>query len=205
MSDGTLNLPKRNTNPDSPTVDRYKIFVDGNDDEVKYIDDLAVVRTFKGDQGDQGIQGIQGIQGPQGNAGNDGADGATGPTDLVSKWTNTSTITLPNTTTKTFVDGVTFNVPTVGNYVYTGKIAVRPHSTGNDMEFDLRLDNVVLPDIQVEEHKDTNTAQAMGRPFQGDLGSLSAGNHDLDLYFSKESTGGTAQIKYISIFIWRVS
>lgn len=79
MSDGTINLPKRSTSPATPATDRYKIYVDGTDDEVKFVDDLGTVKTFKGDQGIQGIQGIQGVQGVQGDQGDQGVQGDTGP------------------------------------------------------------------------------------------------------------------------------
>lgn len=193
-------------NPEVGCIFKWIEF-DGSDYEYKGKDSNGVVFSI-GVEGAQGPQGIQGIQGIQGNDGSDGAvgpQGPAGPVSLAEKWLLTSTITLPNTTTKTFVDGITFNVPSDGEYVYTGKISYRPHNASNDVEFDLRLDNVVLPDDQVEEGKDANTAQKNGRPFQGELGVLTSGVHDLDLYFSKEATGGTAELKYISIFIWRVS
>ena len=80
MSDGTINLPKRSTSPATPATDRYKIYVDGTDDEVKFVDDLGTVKTFKGDQGIQGIQGIQGVQGVQGDQGDQGDQGVQGDT-----------------------------------------------------------------------------------------------------------------------------
>lgn len=193
-------------NPEVGCIFKW-VEIDGPDYVYKGKDSNGTVFNIgvKGDAGTQGIQGIQGIQGDAGLDGATGAEGPAGPTALAHKLTNTSTTTLPNTTTKTFIDGITFNVPSTGDYVMTAKISFRPHSTGNDMEWGWRLDNNVLDDLQAEEHKDTNATQIVGRGFQIDLGTLAPGNHDLDLYFSKEATGGTAQLKYISLFIWRVS
>jgi hypothetical protein len=98
-----------------------------------------------------------------------------------------------------------FSVPTSGNYVVTAKISGRPSSTSADMEYDWRLDGSVQPDDSVREYKDSGSDQKVGDYFQMDLETIAPGSHDLDLYFSKENTGGTAQLKYISIFIWRIS
>lgn len=169
-----------------------------------------------------GPQGPQGIQGPAGNDGadgTDGADGATGPqgpqgiqgpvgpTELIAIDTLTTTTTLPNTTAYTQVRNFNFNVPSNGQYVMQAVTAIRPHSTGNDIRFEWDLNGVTISpnDYYSEEHKDTSTAQSHLRPHQFNLGNLTAGNNQLELYFRKEATGGTAQLKYLSIFIWKVS
>lgn len=203
MSDGSLNYPVRTTHPEAPTAGRMKTY--SLIAEPYFMLEDGVPRLFKGVDGSQGPQGDQGIQGDQGVQGNVGPAGPAGPVSLAFKLTETALVTLPDSTTKTFVTGLTFNVPSIGDYVMTAKIGFRPSSASVDMEFDWRLDNNVLDDDSAEEHKDSSAAQKHGRPFQQDLGSLASGNHDLDLYFSKESTGGTAQLKYLSLFIWRVS
>ena len=199
MSDGTINLPKRATPPSAPTVGRYRIWVDSTDDEVKYIDDTGTVRTFKGDQGDTGAQGPQGIQGIQGPA------GPSGPMTVEAFISETSTVTLPNSTTKQdiYIDNVTIDA--TGNCFLDVSLAVRPHSTGNDMEFDIEFNNSVLTPLYAEEHKDTNVAQSMWRSQCFNLGNVAAGTYPLVLRFSKEATGGTAQLKNYTAKLVRYS
>lgn len=189
MSDGTLNLPKRSSIPDSPTPNRYKIYVDSSDDEVKYIDELGVVRTFKGDKGDQGDQGPVGPQGPQ------GIQGPTGPMNVEALVSEKSTVTLPNSTSFNLVYSDTVTVSAAGNLFLDVSLAIKPHSTGNDMIFEIDFDGVTQTPDYTEEHKDTNSAQSMWRSQCIPLGFFSAGTYDLELYFRKEATGGTAQLK----------
>jgi len=161
----------------------------------------ALDASLIGPQGPTGPQGIQGIQGPQGNV---GPQGPQGPVDLEHIFTNTAAFTLPNSTAKQAVDGGTFNF-VGGNYVATTIWTYSPHSTGNDMEFDWRLDNGLITGTDTaEEGKDTSGAQMHPRGMQFDLGAVAAGNHDLELFFSKETAGGTATLDYLSLFIWRV-
>lgn len=158
----------------------------------------ASIGSFTGPQGPQGDIGPQGDVGPM---------GATGPTELVAKDTLVTTITLPNTNSFAQVRDFAFNLAQSGDYVASGVMAVRPHSPSNDMIFEWDLDGVTLQpnDTYREEHKDSSSNESMLRPIQFDLGNLAAGAHSFETYFRKESTGGTAQIKYISLFIWRVS
>ena len=107
----------------------------------------------------------------------------------------TGTVTLPNTTTKTLIYSDSVTITATGDCFVDVSLAVKPHSTGNDMEFDVRFDGVILTPEYVEEHKDANTAQSMWRSQCLDLGNVAAGTYDLELFFSKEATGGTAQIK----------
>lgn len=189
MSDGTLNFPKRNSTPAAPAVDRYKIWVDGADDEVKYTDDLGVTKTFKGDTGSQGIQGVQGVQGIQGNV------GPTGPMNVEGFVSETGTVTLPNSTAFSLVYTDSITISASGNCFLDVSLAVKPHNASNDMEFELDFDGVTLSPTYVEEHKDLSASQSHWRSQCIDLGFVSAGVYDLDLYFSKESAGGTAQLK----------
>ena len=199
MSDGTMNLPKRGSKPDAPATNRYKIYVDGNDDEVKYVDDSDTVRTFKGDKGDQGDQGPVGPQGPQ------GIQGPAGPMNVEGVADEQGTVTLPNSTTKSVVYSDTFNVSTAGLCFLMVSIAMKPHATNNDYEFDIDLGgNILTPDM-AEEGKDSSGAQSNWRTFIFPVGNIAAGNIDCDLRFSKESTGGTAQHKGYSAFLVRYS
>lgn len=199
MSDGTINLPKRATAPGAPASGRYRIYVDQNDNEVKYIDDAGLVQTFKGDQGDQGIQGAQGDQGIQ------GAQGPQGPMNVEAFISETATVTLPNTTTATVVYSDTINFSGVGDAFVDISLAVRNHSNNNDMEFFVRFDGVILTPEYIEEHKDNSAAQSLWRAQCFDLGNVSAGNHTLELLFSKEQAGGTAQLKNYTAKVVRYS
>ncbi len=155
--------------------------------------------------GPAGPQGIQGNDGPAGPAGTIGPEGPAGPVDLVFIGTDTSTITLPDTTIKTAVKEFDVNFPVNGDYVATCTLSMKGHSTGNDMEFEWRLSgSAVGPDF-IEEMKDTNNNARNIRSWQFDLGTQVLGTKTFDLYFSKESTGGTARLHYISLFVWRVS
>jgi len=142
-----------------------------------------------GPDGPQGIQGVQGVAGPQGPA---------GPVDLEHIITDTTTITLPDTTTKTVVHSNTLNF-IGGNYVLTAQLGIRPHSKDNDMEFDWRFDSVVITGSDTaEEHKDSSSSQKHPRSMQLDLGAVSAGSHDIELFFAKESTGSTGELNTIA-------
>ena len=191
MSDGTLNFPKRSSSPSPPSSDRYKIYVDSSDDEVKYIDDLGVIRTFKGDQGDQGIQGIQGLQGIQ------GIPGPTGPMNVEALISETGTVTLPNTTNPT--------ISATGDCFVDVSLAIKPHAANNDYEFQVQFNgNFVLPAL-VEEGKDQSNQQSNWRMQTLDLGNVSAGTYTLALFFSKEATGGSAQLKNYTAKVVRYS
>jgi hypothetical protein len=189
MSDGTINLPKRSTPPSAPTVGRFRIWVDSNDNEVKFIDDLGVIQTFKGDQGDQGDQGVQGIQGIQGEV------GPVGPMNVEALINEFLTVTLPNTTAPTIVYSDTVNLSATGNHLLLVFMALRPHSTNNQMEFQVEWDNGIVGPLYSEEGKDASADNSNWRMAMIPLGNQNAGNHTLDLLFSKESTGGTAQLK----------
>lgn len=208
MSDGTLNLPKRNSTPTVPGADRFKIWVDSNDNEVKYTDDLGATNTFKGDQGDQGIQGIQGtpgVDGVDGATGPQGATGAQGPTSYDTVIVNNTLVTLPNSTAKTVIYSDTVNVAANGECVLMVSLAVRPHAAANDMEFDLEYDGGILAPDYAEEHKDSSAPQSHWRTYIFPLGAQTSGNKTLDLRFSKESTGGTAQLKGYTAILVRYS
>lgn len=187
-------------NPDTDYI--YTWYeLDGGDIILKGEKDDGTVVTIgvtgpqgpQGPQGDTGPQGIQGIQGPA------------GPMNVEGVADEQGTVTLPNTTTKTVIYSDTFNVSAIGNCFLIVSLAVRPHSTGNDMEFDIDLGGNILVPEYVEEHKDTNAAQSMWRTFVFPVGSIAAGNIDCDLRFSKEATGGTAQVKGYSAILVRYS
>jgi hypothetical protein len=117
----------------------------------------------------------------------------------------TATVTLPNSTTKQdiYTDSVTISA--TGDCFLDVSLAVKGHSTGNDMEFDIEFDGVILSPVYAEEHKDTNTAQSNWRSQCFDLGNIAAGTYDLTLRFSKEATGGTAQLKNYTAKVVRYS
>jgi len=201
MSDGTLNFPKRITPPATPAINRYKIYVDGTDDEVKYIDDLGVIRTFKGIQGIQGndgvdgVDGVDGAQGVQGIQGIQGIQGPQGAMTVEALISETALVTLPNTATKTIVYSDPITITSTGACYLDISLAIKPHNASNDMEFDLQFDGVTLSPTYAEEHKDISAAQSMWRSQCIDLGIVTAGTYNLDLRFSKEVTGGTAKLK----------
>lgn len=198
MSDGTINLPKRATPPDSPTVGRYKIWVDSGDDEVKYTNESGTTQTFKGDQGDTGPQGPQG---PAGNDGADGADGAqgpqgpAGPMNVEGFVSETTTVTLPSALGLNVIYTDTINFSAQGDAFLDISLASRPYGAADDMEYYVRWDGVILTPSYIEEHKDSSAVQSNWRSQCFDLGNVTAGNHTLELLFEREDTGGTAQLK----------
>lgn len=158
----------------------------------------TTLKGEKGDTGDAGPQGAQGLQGPT------GADGPEGPVAVLYNEDDYTQLTLPNTNSYQNVYSRDIDFLTTSHYILQANIAVRPHSASNDMVFFWDLDEVTTGPIYTEEHKDTNSAQANLRQFQIDLGTVTAGIKPLDLYFRKEATGGTAQLKFVSIIIWKV-
>ncbi len=121
MSDGTINFPKRSTAPATPATGRVKVWVDDATDEPYYTTDSGSSQTLKGDQGDQGPQGPQGIQGVQGDP------GPQGPVSLDFDDENTTTLTLPNSTTDSVVRTWSINFPATAEYRIQLLLGVRPH------------------------------------------------------------------------------
>ena len=142
--------------------------------------------------GTQGPQGIQGIQGP------------VGPMELVAVDTLTTAVTLTDSTNFNLFRTFSIPVAVPGDYIMMGVYSVRPHSAGNDMRFEWDFDGVTIAPTGVEEHKDSSAAQEHLRPIQYNFGTLAAGTFDFEWYFAKEATGGTAQVKYISMFVFKV-
>lgn len=198
MSDGTINFPERVSHPDTPTSGRVKFYAydDGASVEPYYKLDDGSENTLKGPQGDQGIQGVQGIQGIQGEI------GPTGPMTVEAIFSFTGTATLPNVTNKQVVISNTANISATGDCFLMVSLAYKGHSGNNDMEFDIQFDgNILLPEF-AEEPKDQSNPQSNWRTFNFDLGNVTAGNKALNLRFSKETAGGTAQLKgYTAILI----
>ena len=203
MSDGTYNKPIRSTHPESPTIGRVKEYIyDDNGNPTPYfIGSDNIPRTLKGDDGQdgqdgangsQGLQGEQGIQGDQGPQGTQGPAGAMTVEAFISK---TATVTLPNSSSSNIVYTDPVNFDGAGSAYLDISLAVRAYSSSSDMEFDIRFDGVVLDPLYNEEHKDSSGAQSNWRSQCFDLGNVTSGAHTLDLLFSKENTGGTAQLK----------
>ena len=144
---------------------------------------------MKGDKGDKGDQGDPGPVGPQGPI------GPSGPMTVEAFISETGTVTLPNTTTQTLIYSDSVTISGTGDCFLDVSLAVRPHSTGNDMEFTVEFDGTPLSTTYAEEHKDVSAAQSNWRSQCLNLGNVAAGTYSLDLFFSKEATGGTAQLK----------
>lgn len=91
----------------------------------------------------------------------------------------------------------------------TVSIAVKPQATNSDLK---ALFGEVISTTeynhfggeQIEEGKDTNRDQSNMRSWQMDLGYRSAGDLEVGLYTAMEKTSNYAEIKYLSIFIWKV-
>ena len=192
-------------NPGTPSPGKRCLFPksDGWYEE----DSAGNIRKLEGEQGAQGIQGVAGNDGVDGDIGPVGPQGSAGATELIAIDTLTVPVTLPDTSTYSQVRNFLFNVSSSGQYVMQAVTGIRPHNASNDMRFEWDLNGSLLSpsDYYSEEHKDLTTQQSILRPHQFDLGTLSVGSNQLELYFRKESTGGTAQLKYLSIFIWKVS
>ena len=165
--------------------------IDGADIILKGEKDDGSVVTIgvTGPQGPAGPTGPQGPQGPQGDT------GPAGPMNTEYFDSFVGTITLPNTSTPTNIFNDTVTISADGDHYLDVSLAVRPHSPGNDMEFRVDFDSAQAGPLYTEEHKDSSAAESMWRSYKIDLGNLLAGSYPLDLFFSKETTGGTAQIK----------
>ena len=148
------------------------------------------------------LVGPTGATGPAGPA---GPQGPQGPVALEFVDENSTLITMPDSTAKNVVRTWSVTLSQTADYEFDLIVAMRPHSTGNDMEWDTEFDGTLVGNAPAEEHKDVSAAQAHNRPFGGQLGNVAAGTYDFDLRFSKEATGGTAQLKYTYLRIWRTS
>lgn len=182
-----------------------RFFIEGSDGYPSTTDENGIEVSLRGPQGNDGVDGANGSTGATGDTGPAGPAGPAGPVDLLYKAQEVLTITIGNSTSPVLIEEYTFNVPTTGTFLLQSVINFKAHSSSNDLEIEWRLDGSTLPCNLVEEFKDTGNAQRNPRPFQDDLGTLTAGDHTLSLYGSKESTGGTARINYLSLFVWRVS
>jgi len=197
MSDGTINFPVRSTHPDTPITNRLKLY---NLNGVPYYKlDNGSENTLKGDQGDVGPTGATGPQGPQ------GIQGPTGPMNVEAFISETGTVTLPNSTTKSVIYTNSVTISATGDCFLDISLAVRPHANINDMEFDIEFDGNILTPEYAEEHKEVDTAQSLWRSQCFDLGNVAAGTYDLNLRFSKEAPGGTAQLKNYTAKLVRYS
>ena len=173
----------------------------GNDDDY-YLD------TDNGDiyQKQSGSWVIVGnIEGPQGPTGPQGPIGPAGPMNVEAFISEAVTVTLPNSTTKQIIYSDSVTISATGDCFLDVSLAVKPHSTNNDMEFDIQVDGVTLVPDYAEEHKDQSAAQSHWRSQCFDLGNVPAGTYTLDLRFSKETTGGTAQLKNYTAKVVRYS
>jgi len=173
----------------------------GNDDDY-YLD------TDNGDvyQKQLGSWGVVGnIEGPQGPQGNDGPIGPAGPMNVEAFISETGTVTLPNSTTKQVVYTDSVTIGSTGDCFLDVSLAVKPHSTNNDMEFDILFDGNLINPIYAEEGKDQSNPASNWRSQCFSLGNVAAGTYDLDLRFSKETTGGTAQLKNYTAKVVRYS
>lgn len=192
--------PTIGINPDTGYI--FVWYEDELGDKVLKYRDSTGTDDYIGVTGPAGPQGPAGATGPQGPQGNVGPQG---PMTVEAFISETSTVTLPNSTSKQdiYTDSVTISA--TGNCFLDISLAVKPHSTGNDMEFDIEFDGTVLSPEYVEEHKDSGTAQEMWRSQCLNLGNVAAGTYNLTLRFSKESTGGTAQLKNYTAKLVRYS
>ena len=143
--------------------------------------------------------------GSQGPSGPTGPQGPAGPMNVEAFISETGTVTLPNSTTKQDIYTDVVTISGSGNCFLDVSLAVSPHSTGTDMEFDILFDGNILSPQYVEEHKDSGTDQTMWRTQCLDLGNLAAGSYTMILRFSKEGTGGTAQLKNYTAKLVRYS
>ena len=117
----------------------------------------------------------------------------------------TGTATLPNVTNPQTVITDTFNVSTTGDCFLMISLAYKGHATNNDMIFDVQFDgNILIPESR-EESKDAGNQQSIYRSFTFGLGSVSSGNKVINLRFSKEIAGGTAQLKGFTAILVRYS
>ena len=148
-----------------------------------------------GPEGPIGPQGIQGIVGPQGPA---------GPADLAHRFSDDSLVTLPDVTTLTFIEGYTFAVPSDGQYIMQAQVSISPYSTSKWYQFEWQLDGApIAGNIEVATSSAANIDE--NKPFLKDLGLLTAGSYDMDLYFRKQNSGGSFTKNSTRLFIWRVS
>lgn len=188
MSDIVLN--KANGNPAGLSANEAALSFRPSDGMPEITDGATGLTTplkgDKGDKGDQGDPGPQGIQGPV---------GPVGPMNVEGFVDEPGTVTLPNSTAPSLVYSDAINMSATGNIFILVFLAVRPHSTGNDMEFRVDFDGTPLVPTYAEEHKDVSAAQSMWRMALFKIDGVTAGNKNLDLFFSKETTGGTAQLK----------
>lgn len=189
--------------PSTPATDRVRIYVDQSTGEPYYKDDAGVAQTLVGSDGAQGPQGPQGDPGPAGADGAPGPVGPAGPVSVDYVSSRTATLTLPNSTTFQTIYSDSLTAQANGDYILSISIAARGHSAGNDMRFRLELDGSTILPVYTEEHKDSSAPQSAWRTFNFNLGNQAAGTYPLNLQFSKESTGGTAQIKGYTVILWR--
>lgn len=197
--DGVKELVLRTSAPIGSTPDVGSIYKwveeDGGDLIYKGLDSNGNPKSL-GVQGATGATGATGVQGPTGPTGATGPTGPSGTMEVEVIVNHLSTVTLPNSSTAQSIYDDTFTMSTSGNCFIDISMSLRSHSTGNDMEFEFYLDGVFIQVPYNEEHKDSGGNQSNWRSFGSiDLGFLAAGSHNIEMFFSKEQTGGTAQLK----------
>lgn len=216
MSDGTFNKPVRNTHPDTPSSGRVKdyIYNDNGTPTPYFLGDDGVPRTLKGEDGQDGANGLDGqdgATGPQGDVGPQGPQGLQGPQGPPGAMTvealigRTTTVTLPNSSNLNLIyfDPISFDG--AGDAYLDISLSCKPHSSSTDTEFYVYFDGFLLAPEYVEEHKDTSNSQSPWRSFCFPLGNVLSGPHTVALYYSKESKGGTGQLKAYTLKAVRYS
>lgn len=182
--------PGSGINPDSGYI--YKWIEDDNGDKIyKYKDENGTIGNIgvKGDTGPIGPIGPVGPVGPQGSV------GPAGPMNVEELISETGTVTLPNVTNPAQIYSDSITITSNGNCFVDVSLAIRPHAGNNDYEFQVQWDGSFKLPALIEEGKDQSNPQSNWRSQTIDLGFVTAGTYTLALFFSKETTGGTAQLK----------
>lgn len=197
-----IDLENQNK-PSTPSIGRSRWYISSVDGEPKYLDDQGVERSFIGQQGPPGQDGQDGGIGPQGPVGLQGPAGPAGGMAVEGVIIKDFNVTLPDSTAKQVIFGDNFTMSAPGQVYLMVTMAYKPHSSGNDVEFGLRLNGVDINPAQIEEHKDSSNDQSPWRTACIPVGSLPSGSNNLQLRFSKESSGGSAVLRYYSVIVVR--
>ncbi len=179
MSDGTINFPKRASDPDSPTVGRCKIWIDTNGNP-KLTDENGITVGFESLYGSSFNSNLQ--EGLQSN--------------------NTTTFQTYSTLNYTVED-----IGGAANYEIEASIFWNYSSAANDYRGKIQVNGADFKEEMRVEPKDGGTDQRnwakLTYPITGaQLASLSG---DITWQFASSSGGNTARTYYAYLTIKRVS
>lgn len=116
---------------------------------------------------------------------------------------NTTSLNFNNSTLAELRSFTTASKPT-GRYRVAAEVTFDPHSTSNNVRFELRVDGVAIGTLYDNEHKDSGSDIREKVNLLGYFEHTGPGTFDIEIWGSRQS-GGSATLHNVIAETWRVS